>query len=369
MVTILVHFSGPERIQAYLVWTFGSFGGVTRSELGVLAPVLIAGLVLAFVQAKPLNALVLGERSAESLGVAVGRTRLVVLLATALLAGGVTAFCGPCGFPRCRGAASGAGPLPLSGPPHPPSRDGAPRRSRGPDRRPDRPVARPRDGPALERGDRPGWRAGHRRRRPRTAPRHLGGAMTANAVLQATNLAVGYRGRRVRENVDVVLRSGEMVCLPGTQRRRQVDAPAHPRRPRPAPRRHCRDQHSRDREPVGKRHDRPARHDAARARSPSRRRPTRTPGARPDDGPRARQPGPPPPHRLERTPDGGRRQARRRGDGRARYRVVRGPGGGVAVGRRAPEGDDRPRPGAGTTALPARRTHRLPRPPRTRRGP
>jgi iron complex transport system permease protein len=98
LVTILIHFSLAERIQAYLAWTFGSFGGVTRGELRVLVPVLLAGLGLAFLQAKPLNALVLGERSAASLGVAVGRTRAAVLVATALLAGTVTAFCGPVGF-------------------------------------------------------------------------------------------------------------------------------------------------------------------------------------------------------------------------------------------------------------------------------
>lgn len=98
LVTILVHFSLAERIQAYLTWTFGSFGGVTWSELRVLAPVLAAALLLAFALAKPLNALLLGERYARSLGLAVRETRLAVIVATALLAGGVTAFCGPVGF-------------------------------------------------------------------------------------------------------------------------------------------------------------------------------------------------------------------------------------------------------------------------------
>ncbi len=98
LVTILIHFSLAERIQAYLTWTFGSFGGVTWSELRVLAPVLLVALLLALALAKPLNALLLGERYARSLGLAVRETRLAVIAATALLAGGVTAFCGPVGF-------------------------------------------------------------------------------------------------------------------------------------------------------------------------------------------------------------------------------------------------------------------------------
>lgn len=98
LVTVLVHFSAAERIQAYLAWTFGSFGAVTWSELAVLAPALVLGLAAAFVLAKPLNALLLGERYAESLGLTVRRARFAILLATAVLAGGVTAFCGPVGF-------------------------------------------------------------------------------------------------------------------------------------------------------------------------------------------------------------------------------------------------------------------------------
>jgi len=98
LVTVLMHFSLAERIQAYIIWTFGSFGGVTWSQLRVLAPALLAGLALAALASKPLNALLLGERYARSMGVAVGRARLGVLVSTALLAGGVTAFCGPVGF-------------------------------------------------------------------------------------------------------------------------------------------------------------------------------------------------------------------------------------------------------------------------------
>ena len=98
LVTVLVHFSLAERIQSYLAWTFGSFGGVTWSQLKILAPVLAVGLALAALASKPLNALLLGESYAASMGVAVERARYLVLASTALLAGAVTAFCGPVAF-------------------------------------------------------------------------------------------------------------------------------------------------------------------------------------------------------------------------------------------------------------------------------
>ncbi len=98
LVTVLVHFSLAERIQSYLTWTFGSFGGVTWSQLRVLAPVLAAGLALAAAASKPANALLLGESYAASMGVAVTRARYLILASTALLAGAVTAFCGPIAF-------------------------------------------------------------------------------------------------------------------------------------------------------------------------------------------------------------------------------------------------------------------------------
>jgi iron complex transport system permease protein len=98
VVSILMHFSIPERVQAYVNWTFGSFGTVTWSQLGVLALAVGAGLLLAAMRAKPLDALLLGETYARSMGVDVRRARLLLIAAAALLAGAVTAFCGPIGF-------------------------------------------------------------------------------------------------------------------------------------------------------------------------------------------------------------------------------------------------------------------------------
>ena len=98
LVTVLLHFAMAERIQAYVVWTFGSFGGVTWEELTVLAPALLLGLLASMALAKPLDALLLGEGHARALGVRVGPVRHGILVVTAVLAGAVTAFCGPIGF-------------------------------------------------------------------------------------------------------------------------------------------------------------------------------------------------------------------------------------------------------------------------------
>ncbi|RUQ37033.1 MAG: iron ABC transporter permease [Candidatus Competibacteraceae bacterium] len=98
VVSILIYFSVPEQIQAYIAWTFGSFGGVTGRQLTILAPVIGAGLLLAGLLAKPLNALLLGEAYARSMGVHVQRVRFWLITGTSVLAGTVTAFCGPIAF-------------------------------------------------------------------------------------------------------------------------------------------------------------------------------------------------------------------------------------------------------------------------------
>jgi iron complex transport system permease protein len=97
-VSLLMYFSIPERIQAFINWGFGSFGGVTWEQMGIFAPALFIGLVFAWTTAKPLNALLLGEDYARSMGVNVRQARMGIIAASALLAGAVTAFCGPIGF-------------------------------------------------------------------------------------------------------------------------------------------------------------------------------------------------------------------------------------------------------------------------------
>jgi iron complex transport system permease protein len=98
IVSLLIFFSISERIQAYINWTFGSFGSVTWSQMKILAPAVVVGLLVALTTVKSLNALLLGEGYARSMGMRVNRTRTSLVISASLLAGTVTAFCGPIGF-------------------------------------------------------------------------------------------------------------------------------------------------------------------------------------------------------------------------------------------------------------------------------
>jgi len=98
LVSIWQYFSAPEQIRDYLIWTFGSLGGVTGTQLWILAGTALAGSVLAFGLSKSLNGLLLGERYAKSMGISVNQARFWIIVSTSLLAGAVTAFCGPIGF-------------------------------------------------------------------------------------------------------------------------------------------------------------------------------------------------------------------------------------------------------------------------------
>jgi iron complex transport system permease protein len=85
-------------LKAFIIWTMGSLGSVTKSQLMVLAPAIGAGILLAFMKIKDLNAFLLGEDYARSLGVSIKTSRIIIFLSTSLLAGTITAFCGPIGF-------------------------------------------------------------------------------------------------------------------------------------------------------------------------------------------------------------------------------------------------------------------------------
>ena len=98
VVSILLHFSVAERIQTYISWTFGSFGGTTWGQMWIFAPIVVVAIVAAQLSRKPLNGLLLGETYAHSMGVDVRRARALVIATTAVLTGVVTAFCGPIGF-------------------------------------------------------------------------------------------------------------------------------------------------------------------------------------------------------------------------------------------------------------------------------
>jgi len=98
LISIWQYFSAPEQIKDYLMWTFGSLGGVTESHLYVLASAMLLGLAISFSATKLLDALLLGENYARSMGLTVGRARLLIIASTSILAGSITAFCGPIGF-------------------------------------------------------------------------------------------------------------------------------------------------------------------------------------------------------------------------------------------------------------------------------
>lgn len=98
IVQILQYLSNEEALKSFIVWTMGSLGDVTSSQLLLVAPAIIAGLIIAVSVIKPMNMLLLGESYARTMGLNIPRTRALILLSTTLLAGTVTAFCGPIGF-------------------------------------------------------------------------------------------------------------------------------------------------------------------------------------------------------------------------------------------------------------------------------
>jgi hypothetical protein len=98
IVQILQYISKEEALKAFVIWTMGSLGDVTLTQLCILVPAVTAGLVLAVVCIKPLNMLLFGEEYAVTMGLNIRRSRRLLFLSTTLLAGTVTAFCGPIGF-------------------------------------------------------------------------------------------------------------------------------------------------------------------------------------------------------------------------------------------------------------------------------
>ena len=98
VVQILQYLSRDESLKAFVIWTMGSLGDVTASQLWILLPAVAAGLILAVMAIKPLNLLLFGEEYARTMGLHLKRSRALLFLSTTLLAGTVTAFCGPIGF-------------------------------------------------------------------------------------------------------------------------------------------------------------------------------------------------------------------------------------------------------------------------------
>lgn len=98
VVSVLEYLSKAEVQQSFLMWTFGSLGGLNWNEILVLAVSLVVAIVLAFSLTKPLNVWFTGENYSRSMGVNTKRSRVLIILAASLLTGAVTAFCGPIAF-------------------------------------------------------------------------------------------------------------------------------------------------------------------------------------------------------------------------------------------------------------------------------
>ena len=98
LVAVLSYFSDAEQLQQYIFWSFGSLGNQTWQGISILSLCFFVGLLLSIYSAKSLNALLLGENYAKSMGLKVKKNMLLLILATSILAGGITAFVGPIAF-------------------------------------------------------------------------------------------------------------------------------------------------------------------------------------------------------------------------------------------------------------------------------
>ena len=98
IISVLAYFSSAENLQQYLFWSFGSLGNLTWNEILIFTIITFAGVILILPTLKPLNSLLLGENYAKSVGINFNRTRNIILVATSLLTGVITAFSGPIAF-------------------------------------------------------------------------------------------------------------------------------------------------------------------------------------------------------------------------------------------------------------------------------
>lgn len=98
LVSLALVYSDPQRVQQYLLWGLGSFAATGWADLRLLLPLVAVGLITAAMTIRPLNALLLGESYAATMGINVHRARIVTVASASLLAGVTTAFCGPIAF-------------------------------------------------------------------------------------------------------------------------------------------------------------------------------------------------------------------------------------------------------------------------------
>ena len=98
LVGVLQYFSNPDAIKLFIMWNMGSLSAVPWEYLQILVPTILAGLLLTILLTKRLNGLLLGENYARGLGIPILQTRILIVVATGILAGSITAFTGPIAF-------------------------------------------------------------------------------------------------------------------------------------------------------------------------------------------------------------------------------------------------------------------------------
>lgn len=98
IIQILQYMSSAEQLKVFTLWSMGSLGHITMTQLAIMTPVVCIGLVISIACIKSLNLLLLGENYAQTMGMNIKRSRTLIFISTALLTGTVTAFCGPVGF-------------------------------------------------------------------------------------------------------------------------------------------------------------------------------------------------------------------------------------------------------------------------------
>jgi iron complex transport system permease protein len=98
VISIMQYFSEASALKSFVIWSMGSLGNVTGSQLSIMTWAIVPVLLLTLAYSKVLNGLMLGEEYAASMGIRIGRTRIIIFATTSILAGTITAFCGPIGF-------------------------------------------------------------------------------------------------------------------------------------------------------------------------------------------------------------------------------------------------------------------------------
>ena len=98
LISIIQYFSYDNSLKSFVMWMMGDLSNVSLAQLKILFPVVLLGLILSFLISKKLNTYLLGEDYAQSLGVNIKKTQFTIIIITAILAGSITAYCGPIGF-------------------------------------------------------------------------------------------------------------------------------------------------------------------------------------------------------------------------------------------------------------------------------